>query len=390
MTNTTHTTSIGNSISLSDNVTMYFSEVNLDIGLSEDVVSKIVKSVYGLSNKKDKQFNTRLETIVSCLYSELTTIRSALTSVSSVIPMLGGQINTYPVSFPLSLYKTEQEVIDDLTGESSEMCLVKLFIQSMTRDIRDINVYSNTVRYFIDHRCACSLPEDVSVDQLWKSLLYNFNQKELGLLNISSDPEESNTIDFFQEKNGSGELFFTIKTKVGLELNNVKITDNFKQFGNLYTRIYNKLLDEIKTNLGININDYDGVDSNQDSGSVSVKERFFAVATHFINESRKQFDTDPDLNAYKYYTDFKARTEHYSRESSIKLKIACTKEGSGDFIVVKGNDVYELKFTPSLTQEDSYIFTYTDKTNYYLPESRFKIFVLKMINQIETFKDKLD
>ena len=119
----------------------------------------------------------------------------------------------------------------------------------------------------------------------------------------------------------------------------------------------------------------------------SVKERFFAVATHFINESRKQFDTDPDLNAYKYYTDFKARSEHYSRESKIKLKIACTKEGTGDFIVVKGNDVYELNFTPSLTQEDSYIFTYANKTNYNQPENRFKIFVLKKIGQIEAFKE---
>ena len=67
--------------------------------------------------------------------------------------------------------------------------------------------------------------------------------------------------------------------------------------------------------------------------------------------------------------------------------IACTKEGTGDFIVVKGNDVYELNFTPSLTQEDSYIFTYANKTNYNQPENRFKIFVLKRIGQIEAFKE---
>ena len=368
----------------------YDPAVSLDIALSEDVVSKIVKSVYGISNKKEEQFNTRLEMLVSCLYNELTMIRTTLSSVSSVIPMLGGHINTYPISFPLSFHKSEQEVIDNLTGESAEMNLVKLFIQSMTRDIRDNNVYSNTVGYFIDHRSPCGLGEDASIQKLWQDLLYSFSQNELGTLNINSDPEESHTIDFFQEKSINGELMFTIKTKVGLELKNVKITDNFKQFGKLYTRVYNELVDEIKTKLGININDYDCVGSNQDSDHVSVKDRFFAAATHLINESRKEFNTDPHLNAYNHYTDFKARSDHYSREHQIKLKIACTKEGSGDFIVVKGNDVYELNFTPSLTQEDNYIFTYSDlKSHYRLPESRFKIFVLKNINQIESFKDTL-
>ena len=369
--------SLKGSYSISDSMTA--------ISLSPDIIAPIVKSVYSITTKKEEETNQRLNMVVNLMQAELSSIKTAL---CTALPMVSGYLPQTNYSAIFYNPQTEQQIIDTLTGESAEMALVKLFIKSISKDFK---ISNTTVNHYIDHRSDCSLPSDVSIDTLWQDIRYIFSRKEMDTLNVSSDQEENHDTQFFQEENDTGSLTFTIKTQVGVELKNVTITDNFKQFGKLYTRIYNKLLYEIKTKLGIDLNDYENTNTKLGINPLSVKERFFAVATDYINHSRKEFDSESVYGRYGYYSDYKARAEYYYRDDGVKFKVACTKEGSGDFVIVaRNNDVYELQFTPHPTDEGKYEFTYVEKYHSYnYPERRFKIFVLKMIDSMETCKNTL-